>query len=421
MPSETFPKVDLGVNQFDLIVVGGGAAGFFGAIEVALTKPGSRILILEKSGKVLSKVRISGGGRCNVTHHCFNPVRLASHYPRGEKKLKELFKKFQAKDVVDWFSSKGVRLKAEPDGRMFPESDTSQTIIDCFLKETTRHKIKIELDTAVTQLVLAGNSFQVHCTHQKVYQARKVLIATGGSPKADSYNWLESMGHTIFKPIPSLFTFNDPAKQYVDLMGLSVPAAEVKIATTRFVRTGPVLITHWGLSGPAIIKLSAWAAEYLHQVSYEFTVLVSWIGSMPEEKLRATLLDYKINHPRQKVTSNPLFDLPQRLWQKLCSLAQIESQKTWNDLSLKNINRLIEFLIRAPFPIKGKTTFKEEFVTCGGVDLQDINLETMESKKVKHLFFAGEVLNIDGETGGFNFQAAWTTAFVAARQIATDF
>jgi len=416
----TLPKVDLGVNQFDLIIIGGGAAGFFGAIEVATKNPGYRILILEKSGKILSKVKISGGGRCNVTNSCFDPVKLASHYPRGEKKLRDLFKKFQAKDVVDWFEHRGVKLKAEADGRMFPETDSSQSIIDCFLKETTRYKIKIELDAAVGQIIRNDNFFEVHCAHQKVYKATKVLVATGGSPKAESYTWLKKMGHHVVNPIPSLFTFNDATKQFADLMGVSVPSAEVKIAATRFVRTGPVLITHWGLSGPAIIKLSAWAAEYLHQVNYEFTALVSWIGPIGEEKLRATLLNYKTDHSKQKVVSNSLFELPQRLWQKLCALAQIENQKTWNDLSLKNINRLIEFLIRAPFPIKGKTTFKEEFVTCGGVDLQDINLETMESKKIKDLFFAGEVLNIDGETGGFNFQAAWTTAFIAACQIARE-
>lgn len=411
------PEVDLGVNQFDLIVIGGGAAGFFGAIEAASAKQNLRVLILEKSGKILSKVKISGGGRCNVTHSCFEPMKLAQHYPRGEKKLKELFKRFQAKDVVDWFAERGVKLKAESDGRMFPESDNSQTIIDCFLNETAKYKIKIELEAGVERIVHRTDSLEVHCTNQRTYSTSKVLIATGGSPKTESYNWIIEMGHSLIKPIPSLFTFNDPSRQFVDLMGLSVPQAEVKIAATKFVQTGPVLITHWGLSGPAIIKLSAWAAQYLHQANYEFTALVSWIGPCSEEKIRSTLLDYKGVHPHQKVISNPLFNLPQRLWQKICALALIENQKVWNDVSLKNINRLIEFLIRAPFQIKGKTTFKEEFVTCGGVDLNDVYPETLESKKVKNVFFAGEVLNIDGETGGFNFQAAWTTAFIAAQEI----
>lgn len=411
----------MGVNQFDIIVVGGGASGFFGAIEAAASKPGLRILIVEKSNKLLSKVKVSGGGRCNVTHHCFDPIELAHHYPRGEKKLKDLFKRFQAKDVVEWFSTKGVNLKTEPDGRMFPETDSSQTIINCFLDQAAKNKIKIELGLTVKQIVCDSDHLVVHCANDVSFTTRKILVATGGNPKADAYTWLTLLGHNLITPIPSLFTFNDQNKHYVDLMGLSVPHAEVKIATTKFTQRGPLLITHWGLSGPAVIKLSAWAATYLHQVNYEFTVLVSWIGPQEEEALRNTLFDYKTNHPRQKIVSNPLFNLPQRLWQKLCTLALIENQKTWDELSLKSLNRLIEFLIRAPFQIKGKTTFKEEFVTCGGIDLQDVNMTTLESKKVKNVFFAGEVLNIDGETGGFNFQAAWTTAFIAATEMTKDF
>ena len=408
------------MNQFDIIVVGGGAAGFFGAIEAASSKPGLRILILEKSGKLLSKVKVSGGGRCNVTHHCFNPIQLAGHYPRGEKKLKDLFKKFQASDVVDWFSKRGVRLKTESDGRMFPDTDSSQTIIDCFLDEVTRKKIKIEQGVNVTRIVTDNNLLIVQCGNDVSFTAKKVLIAAGGNSKADAYNWLTVLGHNLVTPIPSLFTFNHPGKQFVDLMGLSVPNAEVKIATTKFIQQGPLLITHWGLSGPAIIKLSAWAATYLHQVNYEFTALVSWVGPQEEEKFRTLLLEYKAAHPKQKIISNPMFNLPMRLWQKLCSLALIEDQKTWGELSLKSLNRLIEFLIRAPFHIKGKTTFKEEFVTCGGIDLKDVNAATLESKNVKNVFFAGEVLNIDGETGGFNFQAAWTTAYIAANEMIKD-
>jgi predicted Rossmann fold flavoprotein len=405
------------MNDFDLIVIGGGAAGFYGAIQSAELKPGLKILILEKSNKLLSKVRVSGGGRCNVTQNCFDAIPLSRHYPRGEKSLKALFKNYQAKDVVDWFESKHVSLKAEEDGRMFPITDSSQTIIDCFLNEALRHKIKIELESGVSVIRQNGDLLEVYCQDDKVYKTKKVLVATGGNPNPQFYQWLKDLGHNIVPPIPSLFTFNDSQKHFKELMGIAVPNAEVRIATTKFSQTGPVLITHWGLSGPAVIKLSAWAAEYLHQINYQFTALVSWIGPVKEDDLRGTLRDYKAEHGKQKVYTNPLFDLPQRLWQLLCTLAEIEEQKIWAELPQKNINKLLEGLIRSPFQIKGKTTFKEEFVTCGGVALSDIDTETMESKKIKNLFFAGEVLNIDGETGGYNFQAAWTTSYTAAKKI----
>jgi len=404
-------------NVFDLIVIGGGASGFFGAIQTAEKKPGQRILILEKSSKLLSKVKISGGGRCNVTHQCFNAVALSRHYPRGEKQLKQLFKKFQAEDVVEWFNAKGVKLKAEEDGRMFPASDSSQTIIDCFIDQAAKHDIQIELNFGVTGIFEEGASFIIKSNHATQYRAKKILIAIGGNSNENFYDWLTSLGHSIRKPIPSLFTFNDSKKDFKDLMGVSQPNAEVKIAGTKFSNAGPILITHWGLSGPAVIKLSAWAAEYLHEVNYNFKILVNWLGNIKEDELRNNLFKYKQSHGKQKVLTNPLFEIPARLWQRLCDLSEIAEEKIWSELPQKNLNKLIEYLIRTPFDIKGKTTFKEEFVTCGGVDLDDIDLETMESKKVKNLFFAGEVLNIDGETGGFNFQAAWTTAYVAAQAI----
>ena len=405
------------MNSFDLIVIGGGAAGFYGAIQSAELNPDLSILILEKSNKLLSKVKVSGGGRCNVTQHCFDAAQLAKHYPRGEKPLKNLFKKYQAQNVVDWFASKRIALKAEEDGRMFPTTDSSQTIIDCFLNEAVKHQIKIELETAVLGITQQQDLLQVQCNAGKVYIAKKVLLATGGNPNLQFYQWIQNLGHQIMPPIPSLFTFNDSQKHFKDLMGIAVPDAEVKIASTKFSHSGPVLITHWGLSGPAVIKLSAWAAEYLHQVNYQFTALVSWIGNVKEDILREELIDHKGKHGKQKVYNNPLFALPNRLWQLLCSLAEIDEQKIWAELPQKNINKLIEGLIRSSFQIKGKTTFKEEFVTCGGVALSDIDLETMDSKKIKNLFFAGEVLNIDGETGGYNFQAAWTTSYIAAKKI----
>jgi len=403
---------------YDLVIVGGGAAGFFGAIQVATLDSTMRILILEKTSKLLSKVKISGGGRCNVTHHCFESSKLAAHYPRGEKQIKQLFRKFQAKDAVNWFASKGVSLKSEEDGRMFPTSDNSQTIIDCFLKETSKQKIQIEINRSVVEIAHVRQRFEIICKGDQKYQAKKILIAIGGSANSQAYHWIEMLGHTIASPIPSLFTFNDSGKEFKDLMGVSVSNAQVKIAGTKFSESGPVLITHWGLSGPAVIKLSAWAAEYLHENQYQFTALVSWIGAVNEDEIRGQLNDQKKQKGKQRVISNTLFGLPSRLWQRLCELAAIDEQKIWSELPQKNINRLIEFLIRCPFSIKGKTTFKEEFVTCGGVELSEIDPETMESKKVKNIFFAGEVLHIDGETGGFNFQAAWTTAFIAANSIA---
>lgn len=401
-------------KDFDLIIIGGGAAGFYAALQVAERNPLLKILILERTSKVLTKVKVSGGGRCNVTHNCFDPIKLSHHYPRGEKMLKTLFKKYHSGNVVNWFLGKGIKLKAEDDGRMFPVTDNSQTVIDCFLREAQKNNIQIEMNSPVTEIKFESGRNFLAVAGDKTYETSKVLIATGGSPNRQSYQWLESLGHSIVLPRPSLFTFNDSTKKFSDLMGISVPDAEVKIAGTKFSQNGPLLITHWGLSGPAVIKLSAWAAEFLFEINYQFTALVSWIGKVSENELRTQLSSYKEQHRKKYVVTNPLFSLPQRLWQRLCEHAEIQEEKIWAELPQKNLNKLVELLIRCPFHIKGKTTFKEEFVTCGGVDLKDIDLERMESKKVKNLFFAGEVLNIDGETGGFNFQSAWTTAYIAA-------
>lgn len=405
-------------SPFDLVVVGGGAAGFFGAISAAEKNPSVSILILEKTTRLLAKVKVSGGGRCNVTHHCFEPTPLSKHYPRGSKELKSLFRKFQAKDVVEWFESKNVRLKTEDDGRMFPVTNNSQTIINCFLQEAERHRIEIQLQAEVRSIRPAIKGFTLDVNGQEI-AAKKILIATGGYPSAESYSWLRQLAPVI-DPIPSLFTFNDSQPLFKDLMGVAVPFAEIKITGTKLVETGAVLITHWGLSGPAVIRLSAWAAELLYERKYNFTALVNWTGTVSEETLRKDLQSLNLHHGRQKILSNPLHKIPSRLWVRLCELAEIEPSRTWAELPRKNLNRLVEFMIRCPFEIKGKTTFKEEFVTCGGIDLKSIDLETMESKTTKGLYFAGEVLNIDGETGGFNFQSAWTTSYVAAQAIAGD-
>lgn len=404
-------------SVFDLIVIGGGAAGFFGAIQAAEMNPNLRIIILEKTTKLLSKVRVSGGGRCNVTHHCFVPTELSRHYPRGQKLLKSLFRKFQASDVVAWFEERGVQLKTEDDGRMFPVTDSSQTIIDCFLRMTEQFNIRIETSTPVKQIHAQPDGFEVIIENGGKFWGKKILVALGGHPNPQAYECVKAIAHSISPLIPSLFTFNDSEKKFKDLMGVSVPNGLVRIAGTKLFQQGPVLVTHWGLSGPAVIKLSAWAAEHLHEKKYEVTVLVSWVGETQEEVVRSFLADYKSNHKKRKVLSHPLYELPNRLWSRLCELAEIEENKIWDELPQRNMNKLMELLIRCPFQIKGKTTFKEEFVTCGGVDLKEIDLETMESTKIENLFFAGEVLHIDGETGGFNFQAAWTTAYVAAQNI----
>jgi len=402
--------------QYDLIVIGGGAAGFFGAIQAAQNKIGLRVLILEKTSKLLSKVKVSGGGRCNVTHHCYEATPLSKHYPRGQRALKGLFRKFQARDIVEWFTNQGVQLKAEEDGRMFPVTNTSQTIIDCFLRQAKQLNIEIKLNQEVIKVEKKKNVFQVAGRDQQFF-ALNLLVAAGGYNKPENYQWLSVLGHDIVEPIPSLFTFNDSANEFKGLMGVAVPDAEVKMAGSKLSQRGPVLITHWGLSGPAVIKLSAWAAVDLHKINYTFTALVNWTGK-PETEVRNTLMKLKSENNKKQVVSNPLFNLPKRLWEFLCLKAGAEEGRNWSDQSNKVINRLIELLFACPFNIKGKTTFKEEFVTCGGVSLNDIDLHSMESKKKSGLYFAGEILDIDGETGGFNFQAAWTTAWVAARSIA---
>lgn len=404
-------------RAFDLVVVGGGAAGFYGAIQAAELYPGLKVLILEKSNKLLAKVRISGGGRCNVTHCCFEAVKLSHHYPRGERFIRNVFKRYGTEETLAWFASQGVEIKSEDDGRMFPITNSSATIIECFLTRAKELNIKIETNAEVVSIHSVEGGFEVLTRTAASYRAQRVLVCSGGHPRPDAYNFIAAIGHRVNKPIPSLFTFNDSDKTFKDLMGVSVPNAEIRIAKTKFVQRGPVLITHWGLSGPAVIKLSAWAAQYLHSVQYDFTAIVSWTGPAQEETTRAFLLRQKAERARQRVHNHPLYDLPHRLWIRLCTMSEIQEDKCWSDLSHRNVNKLLENLIRCPVNIRGKTTFKEEFVTCGGVDLSEVDPERMESRIVKGLFFAGEALDIDGETGGFNFQAAWSTAAVAAQSL----
>lgn len=406
-----------------IAVVGGGAAGFFAAITCAQANPKLQVYLFEKTPKLLSKVRVSGGGRCNVTHHCFNPNQLIQFYPRGGKFLKAGFKIFGATETVAWFAKRGVPLKTEADGRMFPVTDDSGTIVNCLISEARKVGVIIQTNTAVNSVSASSTinpGFDLQLSSGAALQVKKILICTGGYPKPEGYNWLKNLGHTIIPPVPSLFTFNVPDSPLKDLPGISVKQAKVKIAGHHLENDGPLLITHWGFSGPAVLKLSAWGARTLHELKYQFTALIDWVPEYSEEKLREFLTNYRQQYPKRVVMSNPLFNLPQRLWKALVQLVQIPEQTIWAELPAKSQNKLIEQLLRGPFTVRGKTTFKEEFVTCGGVDTAEVNADTLESKKVPNLYFAGEVLDIDGITGGFNFQAAWTTGYLAGRAMAKD-
>jgi predicted Rossmann fold flavoprotein len=398
-------------------VIGGGAAGFFGAITCAELNKNAEVTIFEKSKNLLSKVKISGGGRCNVTHACFEDHLLVKKYPRGSKELKKAFTQFSVRDTIQWFESRGVKLKAEEDGRMFPVSDNSQSIIDCLMKAAQRSGVKIITSAAVKSIEKEQHGFKINFSEDfRIFD--KVLIATGGNPNSDSYRWFAALGHTIVSPVPSLFTFNIPDSKYEGLMGIAVNNASVKITGTKAEQSGPLLITHWGLSGPAVLKLSAWEARTLAEKNYQFSIHVSWVPEYSEETLRGKLKAVKSESPKKIISSNPLFGLPRRLWERLVSLAQIPGELRWLDVSNKQVNKLVEELLRSELAVKGKTTFKEEFVTCGGISLKDINLESMESYKCPGMYFAGEVIDVDGITGGFNFQSAWTTGYIAGRSMA---
>ncbi|WP_333490339.1 BaiN/RdsA family NAD(P)/FAD-dependent oxidoreductase [Hymenobacter yonginensis] len=399
-------------------VLGGGAAGFFGAIACAEANPRLTVVLLEKTGKLLSKVRISGGGRCNVTHAADTPAQLVQHYPRGAKQLKEPFRQFDAQATIQWFARRGVQLKTEPDGRMFPVTDSSETIAQCLLDAARQAGVRILTQTSPERIeVLPAGGFCLHLTgaHAGEMRAGRLLIATGGAPKTEQYNWLRELGHGIAEPVPSLFTFNVPASPLRELPGVSVPLARVRVAGEKLEYEGPVLVTHWGISGPAVLKLSAWGARRLHELSYQSTALINWIPTHTETTLRAFLHEYREQHGRKVVASNPLFGLPQRLWRTLTDQAGVEPEVRWNELPAKPQNRLIEALLNTALTVRGKTTYKDEFVTCGGVLLSEINMKTMESRRVPGLHFSGEVLDIDGITGGFNFQAAWTTGYLAGQ------
>lgn len=402
-----------------IAIIGGGAAGYFTAVNAARLNPHLKVTLYEKSKEVLSKVRISGGGRCNVTHHCYDPERLSAFYPRGGKMLRWSFERFQAEDTVRWFESRGVSLKAEEDGRMFPVTDSSETIIHCLKSEARKTNVTIRTRTKVKSIQSIKNgSFKLELLKGGKADADVVVIATGGYNREKAYSWIEDLGLSIIKPVPSLFTFNFREKIFSDLAGISVEEAEVHIKGTGYTEIGPVLLTHWGLSGPAVLKLSAWAARELYKKEYRFDVKVNWAAPLNREQVRDKLIKIREDNARKKVDKQDRFSFPARLWTRFVELAGLDLQKRWAEVSNREVHDLTQHLVNAEYSIQGKTTYKEEFVTCGGVSLKDINPDTLESKKVPGLYFVGEVLDIDGVTGGFNFQAAWTNGMLAAEAIA---
>jgi predicted Rossmann fold flavoprotein len=403
-----------------LVVIGGGAAGFFCAINAAQLNPALEVIIIEKTSKLLSKVRISGGGRCNVTHHCFSIADMIKKYPRGNSFLKKAFHHFFTTDTIKWFEQRGVALKAEADGRMFPASNTSDTIVQCLMQEVNKHGIQILLNRDVQQINTIGTSFSINIKNSNTLHADAVCIACGGFAKDLQFNWLMQMGHTIEAPVPSLFTFNMPGNTITQLMGITVEQAQVKIVGSNIQQQGPLLITHWGMSGPAILKLSAWGARLLAEKNWHFAICINWLPMYNEQTLKAQLQQIRFTYAAQKIWTKNTFGLPIRLWQYLLLQSDINDEVRWADLPAKEQNKLIKNICSQQFDVKGKTTFKEEFVTAGGIELQQIDYNTMQSKVVPNIYFAGEVLNIDGVTGGFNFQSAWTTGFIAAKAIAEN-
>lgn len=394
-------------------IIGGGAAGFFAAIRVRENYPNADVLILEKSSKTLSKVKVSGGGRCNVTHACFSISELVKYYPRGSRFLKKAFHQFNTQHILDWFKQRGIELKIESDGRMFPKSDSSQTIVDCLRDGALDFGVKIWQKSAVKRLTkLTNGSFELGLESSSII-VDKVIVATGGNAKLEGFKWLQELGHAIEKPVPSLFTFNMPTESITELMGLVAPNAIVKVEGTKLLALGPLLITHWGMSGPAVLKCSAFGARILSDKAYQFNTLINWLGKANEEVVRQQIRELLNTQKKAEIQNLKLVEIPRRLWLYLLDKAEIKGEKRCSELSKKEFNRLINTLCNDKYAVNGKTTFKEEFVTCGGVSLSDVDVKTMQSKQVAGLYFAGEVLDIDGITGGFNFQAAWTTGFIA--------
>jgi predicted Rossmann fold flavoprotein len=400
-----------------LVIIGGGAAGFFAAINAAESNPDLEVVILEGSHKLLQKVKVSGGGRCNISHACFTPHELVAFYPRGKKELLGPFHQFMTGDTMEWFENRGVPLKIENDNRIFPESNSSQTIIDCFEKSAKDAGVQILLNRRVQAIELEKSSFFVK-TKSEIFKADYLLIAAGSNSLI--WNLMEELGHHIIQPVPSLFTFNTADKRIQDIPGTSVPFATVNVVNSKLSAQGPLLITHWGMSGPAILKLSAWGALELNKRDYTFDIEVNWLSKKLQTVMNV-LKSIKKKNAKKNVIKNTIFEeISKRLWLKLTEAAQISPTAQWAQLSNEQLQNLALQLTKGVFTVHGKSTFKEEFVTAGGIDLKEINFKRFESKLHKNLFFAGEVLNIDAITGGFNFQNAWTGAYIAAKAITDD-
>lgn len=402
------------------MVIGGGAAGFFCAVNAARMNQNLDVTILEKTSKLLSKVRISGGGRCNVTHALFDVVEMSKRYPRGLNFVKKTFHQFFTTDTIQWFEQRGVKLKAEKDGRMFPITDSSQTIIDCLMHEANKHGVEIRMNAEVKELRMENGEWKINTANGQQITANFLCLATGGYPKASMFDWLKNLGHSFAEPVPSLFTFNLPRHPITALMGVSVERARVKIEGSKLVEEGPVLITHWGLSGPAILRLSAWGARELSARNYEFKVHLNWLPEHNEQSLKEQFREFRKNNPSKKIINQPVGGLPNRLWEFLLEQSGINTEMRFADFPAKAENALIKKLVDYVVDVKGKTTFKEEFVTAGGINLSEVDPNTMMSKKQPNLFFAGEVLDVDGITGGFNFQHAWTSGWIAAKCVSAS-
>lgn len=401
-----------------LLVIGGGAAGFFCAVNAAKRNPQLKVTIAEKTGKLLSKVKVSGGGRCNVTHACFDRDEMIRRYPRGSKFLKKAFHDFFTTDTIEWFKSRSVLLKTEADGRMFPASNTSQTIIDCLLNEADVYGVRVLMHHEVKKIDRVNDIFSVSFANGETITADFVCIACGGYPKSAQFEWITQCGHTIEEPVPSLFTFNMPGNAITELMGVVAENATVKIAGTKLIERGPLLITHWGISGPVVLRLSAWGARELAIKEWKFSVIINWLSEYTEQSFRERLQELRFEQASQKISVRNPFGLPARLWEFLLMNSDIKSETRWADLPSKEQNKLVKNICGFESIVSGKTTFKEEFVTAGGIKLNEVDAGTMMSKKMPNLFFAGEILDVDGITGGFNFQHAWTSGYIAAKAIA---
>lgn len=407
------------MESIDILVIGGGAAGFFGAITAAEADPDLKIVILERGSQPLTKVRVSGGGRCNVTHACFEPRPLSTRYPRGERALLSAFSKFQASDTVAWFHAKGVELKTESDGRMFPITDSSETIVNCLLRAAADKGVELRTRCGLEELAQnAAGRWIATLSNREQISAAHVLVATGGCRSGNLPSLLEGVGHKIEAPVPSLFTFHINVPWVQELAGLSVPVAEASVPGTRLKESGPLLFTHWGLSGPCVLRLSAWGARDLAAFEYEFPLTVKWAPDSNAELVAQAFQKAREAHPGKTVTNLPLLGLPARLWSALVACAGIGSEERWAQLRKGEAAALSDQILRTELPVTGKSLHKDEFVTCGGVSIREVDFRTMESRVKKGLYFAGEVLDVDGITGGFNFQAAWTTGWLAGKAMA---